>query len=51
MPRRTADLINLPLDWYRQMRATQPVWFDDKFKSCMADEKMVNDIDDDERDS
>jgi cytochrome P450 len=33
MPRSTADLINLPLDWYRQMRATQPVWFDDKFKS------------------
>jgi cytochrome P450 len=33
MPRSTAELINLPLDWYRQMRATQPVWFDEKFKS------------------
>jgi cytochrome P450 len=33
VPKNTAALINLPLDWYRQMRATQPVSFDPKFQS------------------
>jgi cytochrome P450 len=28
-----AKLINVPVDWYRQMRATQPAFFDPKFKS------------------
>jgi cytochrome P450 len=33
VPRNTADLIALPLDHYRQMRASQPVSFDGKFGS------------------
>jgi cytochrome P450 family 109 len=34
MPRSTAELIQLPLDWYRQMRRSEPpVSFDDKFRS------------------
>jgi cytochrome P450 family 109 len=33
LPRNTADLIHLPLDWYRQMRASQPVSFDARFGS------------------
>jgi cytochrome P450 len=33
MPRTTAALIQLPLDWYRKMRATEPVSFDPRFAS------------------
>jgi cytochrome P450 len=33
MPRNTADLLQLPLDWYRKMRADEPVSFDAKFRS------------------
>ena len=33
MPDPAAKLVNIPLDWYRQMRATQPVAWDAKFGS------------------
>ena len=33
MPRSTAALIHLPLDWYRQMREGEGISFDPKFKS------------------
>ena len=33
MGNRTAKLIELPLDWYREMRAGPGIVFDPKFKS------------------
>jgi cytochrome P450 len=33
MPRSTAELLGLPLDWYRKMRASEPVSYDGKFGS------------------
>src|SRR5256885_3069670 len=33
MPRSTAALIHLPIDYYREMRAKEPVAFDPKFGS------------------